>query len=194
MEQLKEVKVTIEDFRSALLEVRPSAMREILVDIPSVMWEDIGGYENVKQELREAVEWPLKFPEKFVKFGITPPRGVLLYGPPGCSKTLAAKALATESKLNFIPVKGPELFSKYVGDSEKAVRDIFRKARQASPSIIFFDEIDALAVARGSSGEGNSVGDRVLSQMLNELDGITPLNNVLFLAATNRPDIIVCYF
>jgi AAA family ATPase len=190
LNQLKSTQVNIDDFRLALIEVRPSAMREIMVDIQKVKWEDIGGYDSVKQRLKESVEWPLKYPEKFTKFGISPPRGVLLYGPPGCSKTLTAKALATETGLNFIPVKGPELFSKYVGDSEKAVREIFRKARQAAPSVVFFDELDAIAVARGTSGDGNSVGDRVLSQMLNELDGVSPLNNVLFLAATNRPDII----
>lgn len=135
------MKVNLLDFQDAMSEVRPSAMREILAEIPTVRWSDIGGYENVKQQLRESVEWPIKFPEKFVKFGIKPPRGVLLYGPPGCSKTLIAKALATEAGLNFIPVKGPELFSKYVGDSEKAVRDVFKKARMASPSIIFFVSI-----------------------------------------------------
>uniref|UniRef100_A0A6B2L1D6 AAA+ ATPase domain-containing protein n=1 Tax=Arcella intermedia TaxID=1963864 RepID=A0A6B2L1D6_9EUKA len=191
-EQLGKEEVVVEkgDFSRAVSEVRPSAMREILVELPKVEWREIGGYEFVKQKLREAVEWPLKYPQKFEEFGIRPPRGILLYGPPGCSKTLMAKALASESKLNFIPVKGPELFSKYVGDSERAVREVFRRARMASPSIVFFDEIDAIAVARGMSGDGNTVGDRVLSQLLNELDGITPLNDVLLLAATNRPDII----
>jgi SpoVK/Ycf46/Vps4 family AAA+-type ATPase len=180
-------KVTESDFLSAMADIRPSAMREILVDIPKVKWGDIGGYEDVKQRLKEAIEWPIKHPEAFKRMGIDPPRGVLLYGPPGCSKTLLAKALATEAGLNFIPIKGPELFSKYVGESEKAVREVFRKARQASPSIVFFDELDAIGVERGTGDGGNSVQDRVLAQMLNELDGIEPLSNVLFLAATNRP-------
>eukprot|EP01126_Amoeba_proteus_P048281 TRINITY_DN5570_c0_g2_i4.p1 TRINITY_DN5570_c0_g2~~TRINITY_DN5570_c0_g2_i4.p1 ORF type:complete len:449 (-),score=98.50 TRINITY_DN5570_c0_g2_i4:171-1517(-) len=189
LDSFENMKVTFHDFQQAMTEIRPSAMREIMVDIPTVRWSDIGGYDAVKQQLRESVEWPIKFPKKFLQFGIQPPRGILLYGPPGCSKTLMAKAVATEAGLNFIPVKGPELFSKYVGDSEKSVRDVFRKARAASPSVVFFDELDALAVERSSS-DGTSVQDRVLSQMLNELDGITPLNNVVFLAATNRPDII----
>lgn len=179
--------VTRADFLAAMTDIRPSAMREILVDIPKVKWEDIGGYEDVKQRLKEAVEWPIKHPEAFKRLGIDPPRGVLLYGPPGCSKTLLAKALATQAGLNFIPIKGPELFSKYVGESEKAVREVFRKARQASPAIVFFDELDAIGVERGTGDGGNSVQDRVLAQMLNELDGIEPLSNVLFLAATNRP-------
>lgn len=187
-DSLKEVKVSFQQFCQAMNEIRPSGMREIMVEIPSVRWDDIGGYERIKQQLIEAVEWPIKFPEKFINFGIKPPRGILLYGPPGCSKTLVAKALATEAGLNFIPVKGPELFSKFVGDSERAIREVFRKARAASPAIVFFDEVDALAVKRGQ--ENSPVQDRMLSQMLNELDGISPLNNVLFLCATNRPDII----
>lgn len=177
-----------------------------MVEIPNVSWDDIGGYEEIKQKLKEAVEWPIKHPQAFNRMGIRPPQGILLYGPPGCSKTLLAKAIASQSKLNFIPVKGPELFNKYVGESERAVREIFRKARAASPAVIFFvsdcfanetrtnrvqDEIDALAPERGASDDGTSVHDRVLSQMLNELDGISPLKSVIFLAATNRPDIIV---
>ncbi|KAJ2000983.1 AAA+-type ATPase, partial [Coemansia thaxteri] len=142
------------------------------------------------QLLKESVEWPLKHPEAFQRMGIRPPKGVLLYGPPGCSKTLTAKALATEAGLNFIAVRGPELFSKWVGESEKAVREVFRKARAAAPAIVFFDEIDALTVKRGAAGDGSSVADRVLSQLLTELDGIEPLVNVTVVAATNRPDVI----
>lgn len=185
-----ELLMSIDDIKLAMSEIRPSAMREIMVDIPKVKWDDIGGYEDVKQRLKEAVEWPLLHPEAFKRMGILPPKGILLYGPPGCSKTLLAKAIATEAGLNFIPIKGPELFNKYVGESERAVRDVFRKARQASPSVIFFDELDAIGGERGQGSDSTSVHDRVLAQMLNELDGIEPLKNVLFLAATNRPDII----
>jgi SpoVK/Ycf46/Vps4 family AAA+-type ATPase len=158
------------------------------VEVPKVFWDDIGGQEDIKRRLKEAVEWPLKRPEVFTKFNIKPPKGILLYGPPGNSKTLMAKALATESGLNFLAVKGPELFSKWVGDSEKAIQQVFRKARAASPAIIFFDEIDAIAVRR--SGGDSSVADRVLSQLLTELDGIEALVNVTVVAATNRPDIL----
>lgn len=182
--------VKYEDVMHAMAEIKPSAMREIMVDIPKVKWEDIGGYEEVKEKLKQAVEWPLQHPEAFRRLNIQPTRGVLLYGPPGCSKTLLAKAVATQAGLNFIPIKGPELFSKYVGESERAVREVFRKARAASPAIIFFDEIDAIGGERGQGGDSTSVHDRVLAQMLNELDGIEPLKSVLFLAATNRPDII----
>ncbi|KAI8097370.1 P-loop containing nucleoside triphosphate hydrolase protein [Halteromyces radiatus] len=183
--------VNMDDMKEAISEIRPSAMREILLEVPKVYWNDVGGQDNIKQRLKESVEWPLQHPEAFSRLGIRPPKGILLYGPPGCSKTLMAKALATEAGSNFIAVKGPELFSKWVGESEKAVREVFRKARAASPSIVFFDEIDALAVKRGSSGDGGtSVADRVLSQLLNELDGIEPLVNVTVVAATNRPDII----
>eukprot|EP01135_Chromosphaera_perkinsii_P005653 Nk52_evm24s356 gene=Nk52_evmTU24s356 len=187
---LSNVKIKANDLRFALGHVKPSGMRELMVDVPTVRWEDIGGQDEVKRKLKEAIEWPLKHPEIFEKFKISPPKGIMFYGPPGCSKTLMAKALATESGLNFISVKGPELFSKWVGESEKAVRELFRKARLASPSIVFFDEIDAISIARGSSGETNSVSDRVLSQLLNELDGVDPLNNVVVIAATNRPDVI----
>ncbi|KAJ2638583.1 AAA+-type ATPase [Coemansia sp. RSA 1286] len=174
----------------ALSLVRPSCMREAALEIPRVRWEDIGGQHATKQLLREAVEWPLRHPEAFQRMGIRPPKGVLLYGPPGCSKTLTAKALATEAGLNFIAVRGPELFSKWVGESEKAVRAVFRKARAAAPAIVFFDEIDALTVKRGASGGSTSVADRVLTQLLTELDGIEPLVNVTVVAATNRPDVI----
>ncbi|KAJ1821319.1 AAA+-type ATPase [Coemansia sp. RSA 2599] len=174
----------------ALALVRPSCMREAALEIPRVRWEDIGGQHTTKQLLREAVEWPLRHPEAFQRMGIRPPKGVLLYGPPGCSKTLTAKALATEAGLNFIAVRGPELFSKWVGESEKAVRAVFRKARAAAPAIVFFDEIDALTVKRGAAGGSTSVADRVLTQLLTELDGIEPLVNVTVVAATNRPDVI----
>ncbi|XP_075716593.1 ATPase family gene 2 protein homolog A isoform X1 [Rhinoderma darwinii] len=183
------VVITLKDFLQAMNDVRPSAMREVAVDVPNVSWSDIGGLENVKLKLKQAVEWPLKHPDSFIRMGIQPPKGVLLYGPPGCSKTMIAKALATESGLNFLTVKGPELMNKYVGESERAVREIFRKARAVSPAILFFDEIDALAVERGSSGAGN-VADRVLAQLLTEMDGIEQLKDVMILAATNRPDLI----
>ncbi|KAJ3091747.1 spermatogenesis associated protein 5 [Quaeritorhiza haematococci] len=187
----KDLHITCEDMQLAVGQVRPSAMREIMLEVPKVRWLDIGGQEEVKQRLKEAIEWPLKHPESFLRYGIHPPKGILLYGPPGCSKTLMAKALATEGGLNFIAVKGPELFSKYVGESEKALREVFRKARAAAPSIVFFDEIDAIAVRRGGGSDGSvSVGDRVLSQILSELDGIEALVNVTIVAATNRPDIL----
>ncbi|KAI9090438.1 P-loop containing nucleoside triphosphate hydrolase protein [Phlyctochytrium arcticum] len=182
------IMITMEDMLKSQLGIRPSAMREILLEVPKVRWSDIGGQADVKQKLKEAIEWPLKHPEAFERFGIRPPKGILLYGPPGCSKTLMAKAMATESGLNFMAVKGPELFSKWVGESERAVKEIFRRARAASPSIIFFDEIDAIAVRRGSGDA--SVGDRVLSQLLAEMDGIEQLTNVTIVAATNRPDIL----
>ncbi|KAG0164790.1 spermatogenesis associated protein 5 [Apophysomyces sp. BC1015] len=186
-----DLRVNASDMTEAMGEIRPSAMREIMLEVPKVHWNDVGGQADIKQRLQESVEWPLQHPESFSRLGIRPPKGILLYGPPGCSKTLMAKALATEAGSNFIAVKGPELFSKWVGESEKAVREVFRKARAASPSIVFFDEIDALTVKRGSTGEGGaSVADRVLSQLLNELDGIEPLVNVTVVAATNRPDII----
>lgn len=184
------VKITFNDFLQAMNDVRPSAMREVTIDVPKVSLSDIGGMENVKLKLKQAVEWPIKHPESFVRMGIQPPKGILLYGPPGCSKTMIAKALANESGLNFLAVKGPELMSKYVGESERAVREIFRKARAVAPSILFFDEIDALAVERGSSAGGGNVGDRVLAQLLTEMDGIEQLHNVTILAATNRPDMI----
>ncbi|KAF9114603.1 Spermatoproteinsis associated protein 5 [Mortierella sp. AM989] len=187
-EQAEELKVSAEDVRAAMTDVKPSAMREIMIEVPKVLWTDIGGQAEIKQKLKESVEWPLQHPDAFIRMGIRPPKGILLYGPPGCSKTLMAKALATQAGLNFIAVKGPELFSKWVGESEKAVREVFRKARAASPSI---DEIDALTVKRGGGDDGgSSVADRVLSQLLNELDGIEPLVNVTVVAATNRPDIM----
>lgn len=184
--------VELADLKHAMRGIRPSALREIAIDVPRVLWSDIGGQHMIKQQLKEAVEWPLRHPEAFIRMGIRPPKGVLLYGPPGCSKTLTAKALATESSMNFIAIKGPELFSKWVGESEKAVQSIFRKARAAAPTVVFFDEIDAIASQRGGGdgGGGSQVADRVLSQLLTELDGIEPLKQVLVVAATNRPDLI----
>ncbi len=187
---LNKIIVKMSDFLDALKEIDPSAMREVLVEIPDVSWDQIGGLEDVKEELREAVEWPLKYPDLFAQLNATPPKGLLLYGPPGTGKTLLAKAVAHESESNFISVKGPELLNKYVGESEKAVREVFRKARQASPCIIFFDEIDSVAPVRGSSGGDSNVTERVISQFLTEMDGLEELRNVVIIAATNRPDII----
>jgi transitional endoplasmic reticulum ATPase len=188
-EVLENLKVTMEDFLEALKNIEPSAMREVLVEVPRVRWNDIGGLEHAKQELREAVEWPLKYPELFKTVNIKPPKGILLYGPPGTGKTLLAKAVANEANANFISVKGPELLSKWVGESEKHVREMFRKARQVAPCIIFFDEIDALAPRRGA-GADSHVTERVVSQLLTELDGLEELKDVVVIAATNRPDII----
>ncbi|XP_046513475.1 ribosome biogenesis protein SPATA5 isoform X2 [Equus quagga] len=182
------VKITLNDFLQGMNDIRPSAMREVAIDVPNVSWSDIGGVENIKLKLKQAVEWPLKHPESFIRMGIQPPKGVLLYGPPGCSKTMIAKALANESGLNFLAIKGPELMNKYVGESERAIREIFRKARAVAPSIIFFDELDALAIERGSSSGAGNVADRVLAQLLTEMDGIEQLKDVTILAATNRPD------
>jgi transitional endoplasmic reticulum ATPase len=189
LEVLEELKVTMNDFMEALKIVQPSALREISIEIPNVTWEDVGGLEDVKRELREVVELPLKNPDAFKRMGIEPPRGVLLYGPPGCGKTLIAKAVANESEANFISVKGPELLSKWVGESEKAVRMIFRKARQVTPAIVFIDEIDSLFPRRGIHAD-SGVSERVVSQMLTEIDGIHPLRDVVVIGATNRPDLI----
>ena len=189
-EILKKIVVTMDDFLSVLKEIEPSALREVFVEIPDVKWEDIGGVKDVKQELQEAVEWPLKYQGLFVHSDATPPKGILMYGPPGTGKTLMAKAAAHESEANFISIKGPELLSKWVGESEKGVREVFRKARQAAPCIVFFDEIDAIAPTRGSHGSDSHVTERVISQLLTELDGLEVLSNVIIIAATNRPDII----
>ncbi|OLY79796.1 Spermatogenesis-associated protein 5 [Smittium mucronatum] len=186
----EEVFLTFEDCVTASQLIKPSGMREIMLEVPKVYWSDIGGQGEVKARLKEAIQLPLENPSLFTSMGINPPKGVLLYGPPGCSKTLFAKALATESGLNFIAVKGPELFNKYVGESEKAVRNVFKRARQNSPSIIFFDEIDSLTTSRSSGNSGGSVSERVLAQLLTELDGIDQLCRVSVVAATNRPDII----
>ncbi len=188
-EILEEMLVTRKDFREALKVVRPSAMREVLVEVPTVQWKDIGGLDEVKQELKEAVEWPIKNPDGFRRLGIRPPRGILMYGAPGTGKTLLAKAVATESEANFIHVKGPELLSKWVGESEKAVREVFKKARQTSPTIIFFDEIDSLAPRRGMNADSH-VTERVVNQLLTEMDGLEDLYDVVVLAATNRPDMV----
>ena len=188
-ELLDSIKVTMEDFREALKGIEPSALREVLVEIPMVTWSDVGGLDDVKREVVEAVEWPLLYPEKFRKFGIKPLRGILLYGPPGTGKTLIAKAVANESQANFITVKGSELLSKWLGESEKAVRKIFRKARQVAPCIIFFDEIDAIAQMRGID-EGSRAVERVVNQLLTEIDGLEELEGVLVVGATNRPDIL----
>ncbi|MCX6685435.1 MAG: CDC48 family AAA ATPase [Methanoregula sp.] len=189
-EVLDALKVTKDDFDEARKHVEPSAMREVLVEVPDITWKQVGGLEEVKQELREAVEWPLKYSDVFEKLQTRPPKGILLFGPPGTGKTLLAKAVANESECNFIAVKGPELLSKWVGESEKGVREIFRKARQASPSIIFFDEIDALVPKRGTYMGSSHVTESVVSQILTELDGMEELKNVTVLAATNRPDML----
>jgi transitional endoplasmic reticulum ATPase len=187
---LRKIIVTMQDFVDVTKEMEPSAMREVFVEVPDVKWEDIGGLGDIKQELQEAVEWPLKYQGAFTYADATPPKGILLYGPPGTGKTLMAKAAANESQANFISVKGPELLSKWVGESEKGVREIFRKARQAAPCIIFFDEIDAIAPTRGGDFGNSHVTERVISQLLTELDGLEILTNVIVIAATNRPDII----
>lgn len=189
-ETLEKLQVMQKDFIEALKSVRPSAMREVLVETPDVTWEDIGGLEEIKGKLQEAVEWPLKKPEVFERMGIRPPKGILLYGPPGTGKTLLAKAVAKESEANFILINGPSLLSKWVGESEKAVREIFRKARQTAPTILFFDEIDSLVSRRGIRDGDAGSADRVVAQMLTEIDGLESLNDVVIIGATNRPDIL----
>jgi len=188
-ETLKELKVNMDDFTEAMKTVQPTLLREVYVEVPTVHWTDIGGLDLVKQQLREAVEWPMRYPGIFEKTGIRPPKGILLFGPPGTGKTMLAKAVATESGANFIAVKGPEVLSKWVGESEKAIREIFKRARQTAPTIIFFDEIDAIAPMRGFSHD-SGVTERIVNQMLAEMDGITPLSKVVVIAATNRPDIL----
>ena len=187
-ERLARLEVRMDHFLTALREVEPSAIREVFVEVPNVRWSDVGGLARLKQRLVEAVEWPLRYAPLFEQAGVRPPKGILLSGPPGCGKTLLAKAIANESQVNFISVKGPALLSKYVGESERQVRDVFRKARQAAPCIIFFDELDALMPARGGAVSDTPVTDRVLSQFLAELDGIEELKGVLVLGATNRLD------
>ncbi|MEE8187016.1 MAG: CDC48 family AAA ATPase [Nitrososphaerales archaeon] len=187
---LEKIKVSRTDFVEALKEVQPSALREVLVEIPNVRWADVGGLTQQREELKEAVEWPLKFPELFDAGHARPPKGILLYGPPGTGKTLLAKATANESEANFISIKGPELLSKWVGESEKAIREVFRKARQAAPCVIFLDELDSIAPTRSSMGSDSRVTERVISQILTELDGLEELRNVLIIAATNRPDMV----
>lgn len=190
LEMLEDLKVERMHFIDALKEVQPSAIREVFVETPNVRWNDIGGLDSVRQELIEAVEWPLKHKEDLKRIGISPIKGVLLYGPTGCGKTLLAKAVARETNSNFISIKGPELISKWVGESEKAVREVFKKARMASPAVIFFDEIDSIATSRDHQADSSSVTKRVISQLLTEMDGIEPLQDIIIIAATNRPDLI----
>ncbi len=188
-EVLEDLMITHRDFKESLKVVRPSALREVLIEKPSTKWGDIGGLEEVKQELIEAVEWPLKHPESFKRMGVKPPKGILLYGAPGTGKTLLARAVANESDANFISIKGPELLSKWVGESEKAVREVFKKARQTAPTIIFFDEVDSLAPKRGAYS-GTHVTESVVNQLLTEMDGLEEMQDVVVIAASNRPDII----
>ena len=186
--------ISMASLKRAFSKVSPSSIRDVALEVPSVFWSDIGGMDELKSSLKEVVEWPVKYSNHFLKLHISPPKGVLLYGPPGCSKTLMAKALATESKMNFLAVRGPELLSKWLGDSEKAVQFLFKRARNSAPCIVFFDEIDALATRRGTSS--SDVNDRVLSQLLIEIDGIQSVStlhdrhNVIVVAATNRPDVL----
>ncbi|KAK4474582.1 hypothetical protein MN116_001722 [Schistosoma mekongi] len=190
-EVLNSLAVTMDDFRWALGKSNPSALRETTVEVPNVTWDDIGGLENVKRELQELVQYPVEHPDKFLKFGMTPSKGVLFYGPPGCGKTLLAKAIASECQANFISIKGPELLTMWFGESEANVRDIFDKARQAAPCVLFFDELDSIAKARGGSvGDAGGAADRVINQLLTEMDGMSAKKNVFIIGATNRPDII----
>jgi transitional endoplasmic reticulum ATPase len=189
-ELLEQMEVLQDDFEEALKEVLPSGIREVFVEVPNVSWEQVGGLDDLKQKLVEAVDWPLSHPKIFSRMGIAPPKGILLYGPPGCGKTLLARAVATESKANFISIKGPELLSKWVGESEKAIREVFRKAKMASPCIIFFDEFDSIAPSRGRHTSDSGVTEKVLSQMLTELDGLESKKDIVVIAATNRPDIL----
>jgi transitional endoplasmic reticulum ATPase len=187
---LEKMEVNLDDFMNAYREITPTAMREVYVEVPSVQWADVGGLTDIKQELQEAVEWPLKKPEVFKRIGIRPPKGILLFGPPGCGKTMLARAVATESEANFISIKGPELFSKWVGESEKGIREVFRKGRSAAPSIIFFDELDSVAPRRGMGSDDSGASEHVISQLLTEMDGIEALVNVVVIGASNRPDMI----
>jgi transitional endoplasmic reticulum ATPase len=190
-EVLEKMEVKMNDFREAMKEIEPSALREIYVEIPEISWEQVGGLLEVKERLKESIEWPLTKPEVFDHFGINPPRGILLFGAPGTGKTLIAKAIAHEAKANFISIKGPELVSKWVGESERAVREIFKKAKQSSPSIIFLDEFESIAgMRRSSSGEGSDVMNRVVNQLLSSMDGVDSMEGVIVVAATNRPELI----
>jgi transitional endoplasmic reticulum ATPase len=186
---LDKIKVSEEEFEDAMRKVEPSAMREVLVEIPKISWEKVGGLKEAKSELKESVEWPLKYAKQFKEVGIKPPRGILLYGPPGTGKTLLAKAVANESSANFITVKGPELLNKYVGESERSVRKVFKRARQVAPSIIFFDEIESLTGTRGM-GDSSGVKESVVAQLLSEIDGVAELKDVVLIGASNRPDLI----
>jgi len=190
-EVLDSLAVSMENFRWALGKSNPSALRETSVEVPNVTWDDVGGLENVKRELQELVQYPVEHPEKFLKFGMTPSKGVLFYGPPGCGKTLLAKAIANECQANFISIKGPELLTMWFGESEANVRDIFDKARSAAPCVLFFDELDSIAKSRGgNAGDGGGAADRVINQLLTEMDGMSAKKNVFIIGATNRPDII----
>jgi AAA family ATPase, CDC48 subfamily len=189
-ERLEKIVVTKKNFEDALMEAEPSALREIFVEMPTVSWDDVGGLDEARQSIIEAVEWPIKSPEKFIQMGIKAPRGILLYGPPGTGKTLIAKAVSKESNANFISVKGPEIFSKWLGESEKAIREIFRKARQVAPCVIFFDEIDSVASMPGMESTDSRTSERVLNQLLTEMDGLEALRDVVVIAATNRPNLL----
>jgi transitional endoplasmic reticulum ATPase len=189
-EALQKLEITMDNFLEALKEIEPSAIREVFVEVPDVKWSDVGGLDNIKQELKEAIEWPLKYPDVFKKANTNPPKGILLYGGPGTGKTLLAKAVANESGVNFISIKGPQLISRYVGESERGIRETFRKAKQAAPAILFFDEIDCIVPRRGSSSSDAHVTERVISQFLTEMDGIEELKGVVVLGATNRLDLI----
>jgi transitional endoplasmic reticulum ATPase len=189
-EVLDKLVIIRSDFDNALKDVMPSAMREVYLESPDVSWKDIGGLAEAKRELQEAVEWPMRYPDMYKKLGHAIPKGVLLHGPSGNGKTMLAKAVATESEANFIGVKGPELISKWVGESEKGIREIFRKARQAAPCVIFFDEIDSIAPTRGGGMGMNTSTERMVSQLLTEMDGIQEMQGVVVIAATNRPDMI----
>ncbi|MCF7879029.1 MAG: AAA family ATPase, partial [Candidatus Omnitrophica bacterium] len=188
-ETLMKLEVVMDNFLEAMRDIEPSAIREVFVEVPDVSWADVGGLKSIKEELKEAVEWPLKYSDVFKKANTNPPKGILLYGEPGTGKTLLAKAAASQSEVNFISVKGPELISKYIGESEKGVREVFKKAKQAAPTIVFFDEIESLAPIRGG-GDSSHVTERVISQFLAEMDGIEELKGVVVLAATNRLDLI----
>ncbi|MGB1698276.1 MAG: AAA family ATPase, partial [Thermoplasmatota archaeon] len=188
-EILEKMQVTMDDFKQALKIVDPSALREFMVEVPNTTWDSIGGLTEIKQQLKESVEWPLEDPESFERMGISPPSGILLYGPPGTGKTMLAKAVANESGANFISVKGPEILSKWVGESEKAVREIFKKAKQSSPTVVFLDEIDAIAPRRGAH-EGSSVTETIVNQLLTAIDGMESMEGVVVIGATNRPDIV----
>ncbi|XP_019852878.1 PREDICTED: transitional endoplasmic reticulum ATPase-like isoform X3 [Amphimedon queenslandica] len=190
-EVMDSLAVTMEDFRYAMSKSNPSALRETVVEVPTVTWNDVGGLDEVKRELQELVQYPVEHPEKFLQFGMTPSKGVLFYGPPGCGKTLLAKAIANECQANFISIKGPELLTMWFGESEANVRDVFDKARQAAPCVLFFDELDSIAKSRGGNvGDGGGAADRVINQVLTEMDGMNSKKNVFIIGATNRPDII----
>ena len=189
-ETLEKLQVTEEDFKQAMKGIEPSALREVFVEVPDITWEDVGGLEETKERLREAIQWPLEYPEVFEQMDMQAAKGVLMYGPPGTGKTLLAKAIANESQSNFISIKGPELLNKYVGESEKGVREVFEKARSNAPTVVFFDEIDSIAGKRGQNSGDSGVGERVVSQLLTELDGLEELEDVVVIATTNRPDLI----